>query len=203
MIIEPMAVQKERVIMNLERQKENFKNHKAIFTDYGNIKILDFSNPNSQNYRIRFLFEEDYYRLHISGDLGELIASNYTNMTYERFTDFVNDIGYFESKVDCHSRPFYFWDEKKARTDLVEMAKKDEWILFSNKYTWESDEERLNDIISDILCDFDEESGIGRRGYEQLSGLEDDIVKTIGKKETGILDLYILAFKLAKEQLEK
>ena len=47
------------MVMNLERQKECFKNHIAIFTDYGNIKILDFKNPNSSNYRIRFLFEEE------------------------------------------------------------------------------------------------------------------------------------------------
>ena len=29
--------------MNLEKQKENFKNHRAIFKDLGNIKILDFN----------------------------------------------------------------------------------------------------------------------------------------------------------------
>lgn len=51
--------------MNLEKQKENFKNHRAIFKDLGNIKILDFKKPNSTEYRIRFLFEEDYCRLHI------------------------------------------------------------------------------------------------------------------------------------------
>lgn len=45
--------------MNLEKQKENFKNHRAIFKDLGNIKILDFKKPNSTEYRIRFLFEED------------------------------------------------------------------------------------------------------------------------------------------------
>lgn len=53
--------------MNLEKQKENFKNHRATFKDLGNIKILDFKKPNSTEYRIRFLFEEDYCRLHIFG----------------------------------------------------------------------------------------------------------------------------------------
>jgi len=85
-------------MIDLERQKDNFKNHIARLTDYGNIKILDFKNPESSAYRIRFLFEEDYYRLHISGDLGELIATNYNNMTFEGFSDFVNDVGYFEGK---------------------------------------------------------------------------------------------------------
>ena len=87
-------------MINLEKQKENFKNHVATLTDYDNIKILDFKNPKSNEYRIRFLFEEDYYRLHISGDLGELIATNYCNMTFEKFSDFVNDVGYFEGKID-------------------------------------------------------------------------------------------------------
>lgn len=36
--------------MNLEKQKENFKNHRAIFKDLGNIKILDFKKPNSTEY---------------------------------------------------------------------------------------------------------------------------------------------------------
>lgn len=48
--------------MDLEKQKENFKNHIATFTDYGNIKIVDFKAPETSHYRIRFLFEEDYCR---------------------------------------------------------------------------------------------------------------------------------------------
>lgn len=191
--------------MNLEKQKENFKDHIATFTDYGNIKILDFKRPNSSEYRIRFLFEEDYCRLHISGDLGELIASNYNNMTYEKFSGFVNDVGYFEGKIDCHNRPIYTYDKDLAGEELLEMAEKDDWLRFSDKYKYEDDEEeRLNDIIDDILYDFDDERGIGSKGYEELNDLEDDAYEfayDLGKKETGILDLYMLAFKLAKEQL--
>lgn len=192
--------------MNLEKQKEHFKEHIATFTDYGNIKILDFKRPNSSEYRIRFLFEEDYCRLHISGDLGELIASNYSNMTYEKFSDFVNDVGYFEQKIDCHNRPIYTYDEELAREELLKMAKDNDWLLFSNKYPYEDDEERLDNIIDDILYDFDSSTGIGRQGYDELSDLEDDVFDfayELGKKETDILELYMLAFKLAKEQLDK
>ena len=193
--------------MDLERAKRNFKNHVATFTDYGNIKILDFKNPDSSEYRIRFLFEEDYCRLHISGDLGELTASNYKNMTYEGFSDFINDIGYFKEKIDCMNRKIYIYDEDKARKELLDMADEKDWLLFSDKYPYENDdEERLNNIINDILYDFDEEHGIGSKGYEELDELEEDVFEfasELGKKETGILDLYMLAFKLAKEQLNK
>lgn len=43
--------------------------------------------------------------------------------------------------------------------------------------------------------------GIGYYGYEKLSEIDSDIFEFIddfGKKSTGILDLYMLAFKLAK-----
>lgn len=193
--------------MDLEKQKEHFKEHIATFTDYGNIKILDFKKPNSSEYRIRFLFEEDYCRLHISGDLGDLIASNYNNMTYEKFSDFVNDVGYFEQKIDCHNRPIYTYDEDQAREDLLKMAKEHEWLSFSDKYSYEDDdEERLNNIIDDILYDFSDNIGIGSEGYDDLNDLEDDVIEfvsNLGKKETGILELYMLAFTLAKEQLDR
>lgn len=53
-------------MINIEAQKEHFKNHVAKFTDYGNIKILDFKNPDSIVYQIRFIFEEDRCKLHIA-----------------------------------------------------------------------------------------------------------------------------------------
>lgn len=191
--------------MDLKKQKENFKNHIAKFTDYGNIKILDFKNPNSSEYRIRFLFEEDYCRLHISGDLGELIATNYSNMTYKKFSDFVNDVDYFKEKIDCNNRKLYVYDEDQAREELLEMAEKHDWLLFSDKYSYEDDDkERLSNIIDDILYDFDPDRGIGSKGYEELDDLECDAFEfagDIGKQETGILDLYMLAFKLAKNSL--
>lgn len=127
-------------------------------------------------------------------------------MTYEKFSDFVNDVGYFEQKIDCHNRPIYTYDEELAREELLKMAKDNDWLLFSDKYPYEDDEERLDNIIDDILYDFDSSTGIGRQGYDELSDLEDDVFDfayELGKKETGTLELYMLAFKLAKEQLDK
>lgn len=193
--------------MNLEKWKECFKNHKAQFTDYGNIKILDFKEPGIFKYRIRFLFEEDYCRLHISGDLGELIATNYYNMIYEKFSDFTNNIGYFESKIDCHNRPIYVYDQDKAREELMQRATDDgDWLDISERYDYEDDEElRLEYIIDDILEDFSDTTGISSNGREALGEIvpnEWEFSDDIGKTETGILELYMLAFKLAQEQLK-
>lgn len=200
-------------MIDLEKQKENFKDHIATFTDYGNIKILDFKNPDSNNYRIRFLFEEDYYRLHISGDLGELIATNYNNMTFEKFSDFASNIGYFKEKIDCHSRPIYYYDENKTKKEIIDYFDGEEELLEylenHEDYEYYDDDEIVNEFFSDVFLHFDDLKGIGSHGYDVLSKLCKQIGydecymynENFGKESTGILDLYMLAFKLAKEQL--
>lgn len=194
--------------MNLERHKERMKNHVAKFTDYGNIKILDFKNPNSSEYRIRFLFEEDYCRLHISGDLGELIATNYNNMTFGKFSDFVNNTGYFEEKIDCHNRAIYVYDEDLAREQLKERIKKYDWIydIKEHDMCWGSDEEEIiEDFLNEVFERYSDRTGIDSRAYDKLSEIDSDAYEwafELGKKETGILELYMLAFKLAMEQIE-
>ena len=194
--------------MDLKKQKEHFKNHVATFTDYGNIKILDFKAPGRSDYRIRFLFEEDFYRLHISGDLGELTASNYNNMTYEKFSDFTNSIGYFEGKIDCHSRPIYVYDEEKARKDLKKLIKDcgdAEKILETHDWN-DTEEDAIEEVIDDIMADFDETGGIGSAGYDEASNYIPDFSeysRSIGKENNGILERYMLAFKLAQKQINE
>lgn len=183
-------------MIDIERQKKKFINHVATFQDLGNIKILDFQNPGYSEYRIRFLFEEDHYRLHISGDLGELIAYNFTNMRYETFGDFVNDTGYFESKICCHNRPIYCYDREKAKSEVIEIIKDYDFIL---------DEDEIEDKVDEILADFDDIRGISHEGYQILEEIDSncwEYASNLGKENTGIIELYMLAFKLAQEQLK-
>ena len=196
-------------MVDLELQKKKFVNHVAKFTDYGNIKIVDFKMPDSEEYRIRFIFEEDYCRMHISGNLGELIATNYNNMTFKGFSDFVNNIGYFEKKIDCHNRRIYTYDSEDAKKDLKELL--EEWdmtgkVLQHDRYKWETDEDKLEEFYEAVLEDFSENTGVGSKGYDALSEYFSDtweFVGDIGKRYTGILDVYMLAFKLATEQLKE
>lgn len=193
------------MIIDIERQKKNFINHVATFSDYGNIKVLDFKRPGSNEYRIRFIFEEDYCRCHISGDLGELIAANYSNMTYEGFIkDYMNNPGYFSDKVLTHSRELYVYDDQKATDYLKEMFQENDYD-FTDEYHVDTVEESWDEKINEILRDFDELHGIGTRGYDVLSRIDSDCweyISNIGKEKTGILELYMLTFKLAQEQLK-
>lgn len=200
-------------MLSLEKQKARFSNHKATFTDLGNIKIVDFKNPNSNDYRIRFLFEEDYYRLHITGDLGDLIASNYYNMTFEKFArDYVDNTGYFEEKIDCHSRDIYYYDSDVAKGQLYDYIEEyhleDDVVeyYYPHSYDDEAFEEILEHFIDEVMEHFTDTNGINASGYDILSKIDSDCYyncKDIGKQPTGILDLYMLAFKLAMEQLNK
>lgn len=190
-------------MIDLEMQKTKFKDHIATFTDYGNIKILDFKKPESTEYRIRFMFEEDYCRLHITGDLGDLIASNYDNMTYDKFSDFVNNVGYFEEKIDCMSRSVYFYDIDKAVTDLKELIEEHQIAdeLIENTFN-----NSIEQVIYEVLENFDMDRGISEKGYEIMDKCICDFweeARYIGRERTGILELYLLAFKLATQQLQQ
>lgn len=177
-----------------------FKDHKATFQDFGNIKILDFKKPYSREGRVRFIFEEENYRVYISGDYGELVAWNATNMTFQGFAGFVHDPGYFMEKVLCHSRPFFTWDEDKAREELMER-------LEEKLDIWESlYREEPEDTVSDILSDFSDESGIGPHGLDKLAEIDNDYweyAEEIGKEETVFPELYLMAYDLATKQLDE
>ena len=195
-------------MIDIEEQKKRFKDHVAKFTDYGNIKILDFQRPGSSEYRIRFLFQEDFYRLHISGDLGELTATNFKNMNYRDFGfDFSKNPYYFEEKIDCHERPIYEYDEDKARKDIKEFLEEYELSVPDRYYFGTDDDaEAFEEFVDDVLQNFDDDKGISPEGYRVLSGTYDDaweVAPTIGRERTGIIELYLLAFRLAQEDLER
>lgn len=187
-------------MINIEAQKKNFENHVATLTDCGNIKILDFKNPESNNYRIRFMFEEDYCRCHISGDLGSLVATNYNNMTYEGFKDFVHNTGYFEGKIDCCQRSIYVYDEELAEKQLREKLEE------IAEYPEVDDEIDIDDVVDDMMRDFENATGFGSLAFATLSEYDSDCweyISDLGKEETGILELYMLAFELATQQLKE
>lgn len=190
--------------MNLEIQKEYFKDHVATFQDFGDIKILDFQRPGSCEYRIRFLFEEDHYRLHITGDLGELIAFNINNMRYATFGDYVHNPGYFEQKILCMDRDLYCYDTDKARKDLLEQLDWYDWEE-ENKYSDWSIEERRDYEIDVILEDLNNRTGLGSKAYDRLSEIDPgcwEWISYIGREDTGIIELYLYAFELAQKQLK-
>jgi hypothetical protein len=181
-----------------------FKDHVATFKDYGDIKILDFKKPESRCYHIRFTFDESQGYVHIDGDLGFLTAVRRGGMTYEGFTAYVNSPSYFEEKVVCHNRPFYEYDYDDARKEIKEYLKENNYDP-ETTFDFEDKEELFDEKLDIIMTDFDDERGLSPEGWNELCEIVSDaweVAGDFGKKRTGIVELYLLAFSLAKAQIE-
>lgn len=178
------------MMFDKEKYEKRFSEHVAKLSDYGTIKVLDFSKPGTRIDAIRFIFDEEKYTLFISGDFGELVACNFKNMVFDKFmSDFADNPGYFCGKVECSSRPMFYYDEEKAREELLEMVP-----------------DLRDDEFEEIFQDFDDLDGIGYEGYQILDELIDDMCEVrfwLGHRPTDYAELYLLAFKLAMERLGK
>lgn len=195
--------------MDLELQKKMFADHVATLRDYGDIKIVDFQKPGSNYYRIRFIFEEDHDRVHISGDLGELIAYNHAGFSFRRFIDYCyRHRVWFKTKVLCSSRPLQTYNQELAEKQLTEKLK--DKLLFDkvSAYFGDLDREVVTAfLVERALDDFSDDGGIGEDGEKMLSEIDFTgfwPIDEIGlEKGPDIVDLYLLAFKLAFRQLQE
>lgn len=199
--------------MDLELQKEMFADHVATLKDYGDIKVLDFQKPGSNYYRIRFMFEEDHDRVHISGDLGELIAYNHAGLNFRNFIDYCRrGPALFKVWTRCSSRPLDTYDRELAEKQLI--AKMKDKCLYDKVigcYWYLDDDSEPEEVeealVDNALEDFSDTDGIYGIGKKILMNIDSTAfwpIDEIGlKKGPGITDLYLLAFKLAYKQLQE
>ena len=195
--------------MNLDIQKQEFADHVATLQDYGDIKVLDFQKPGSNYYRIRFMFEEDHDRVHISGDLGELIAYNYAGLNFRNFIDYCRrDCVFFKLRVRCSSNSIYTYDRELAEEQLLQKTK-DNYTLdrIADYFDVCEPEDAVNPFIENVLDGFSDTEGICEIGERTLLNIDYsafDPIDEIGLEQgPDIFDLYLLAFKLAFKQLKE
>lgn len=181
----------------------------ATLQDYGDIKVLNFQKPETNHYRIRFIFEEDHDRVHISGDLGELIAYNRAGLNFRDFIDYCyRHRVWFKSKVLCSSRPLQTYDRELAEKQLKEKLKDKQLFDEVLAYFGDLDYEVVTAFfVGEVLVDFSCGGGIGEDGKWLLSNIDSTgfwPIDEIGlEKGPDIIDLYLLAFKLAYKQLQE
>ena len=98
-----------------------------------------------------------------------------------------------------------YYTEKDLKELLEEWDMMEE-ILQHDRFDFETDEDKLEEFYEDVLEDFSDDTGVGSKGYDALSEHFCDaweFAGDIGKRSTGILDVYMLAFQLATEQLKE
>jgi hypothetical protein len=72
-------------------------------------------------------------------------------------------------------------------------------------FDFEDKEELFDEKLDIIMTDFDDERGLSPEGWNELcESVQDawEVAGDFGKKRTGIVELYLLAFSLAKAQIE-
>lgn len=184
--------------MDWETQKAKFSNHVANLVDLGPVKIVDFAAPASGAYAIRYLFDEDRFTLHVTGDVGTLTAVSRPDMTLKGCEAFCADPAYFAEKVVCMDRPRWVYDEDAARADLKKMfalAGREEgdggnWVEFWEEFEWEFDpEEGMNWSAREMAAEM-----LGDK--EDLGRLRD-----VGKRENGCFVALMGALAMARRQI--
>lgn len=174
-----------------------FKNHRATLTKHGDLKILDWRNPEKVFYYCRYVFDGN--RLYISGDMGDAVFC----LTWKADIHSFNDIHqeYFHEKLSAFSGPEYDFDENKAINRLKEEIKEHELRgqelgLFN----------KLIEEIKGCCSTTDNWRYIVEENWKQISSYNQDIeewIFDIGNIVPRRIQGYLIGLKMASEQLKQ
>ena len=143
-----------------------FKDHVPTIFQADTLEIIDWRNPESSEYSIRFIFDNYGKTLSITGDLGdailELPSFDVVNL---REVGKIKDYGYLASKISC-STDLYKYDYDLAREDIVEHL-----IAYTGKKV------RFDDELMESF--FDEYNGftLSNEIEEELAWIDPDYEK--------------------------
>ena len=127
-----------------QRIKENFKDHIATLTEHGDLKVLEWREPCTFFYYVRYVFDGN--KIYITGDLGEAIFY----LTWKAEIHSFNNIGldYFHEKLKAYHEEKYDFSSEQAVKRLREWIGEleDDYIDYGNEEMEELIEEARNCI---------------------------------------------------------
>ena len=188
----------------MEKFDHYFENHIAEKIELDTVTIIDYYNPEyKQMYNLRYIFDKKNSSLSITGDFGELVAVNYSNIGdwIEFYSDFTNNPEYFIEKVQAHRRSLYKYDIDKAQKDILTE-------FFCGK---EYDELDFDDseIFDEMFEYFDDQYGfrhISDDVWEFINQHDEEYYVTLehaGRRISDIVYIYLDAYRRAYEYLMK
>lgn len=179
-----------------------FANHKAHLIEHEGVAILDWKEPGTFMYPVRYIFAGS--RLYISGDIGDAVFNLTWMATPESFND-VN-LGYFLGKLSCNSRERWLFDERKALIDLEEWYEEAVFDI-GEKVLKETNElyKDLKSIIRSVSTPKEYERELFNH-YSDNSFIFYDAedfssFSEFGKKLPMVFVAYLLGIKLANKQI--
>jgi hypothetical protein len=175
-----------------------FKDHIATLTEYGDLKVLDWKEPGTIIYYIRYVF--DGSRMYITGDLGEAVFCLTWKADIHSFNGL--SLGYFHEKLSAYHEDKYDFDSDKAVKRLRE------WLNDLKDNEVEYDHDEMKEL-------FEEARGCGEEWEwievihnhdDFISKLEPDYWEwfyNIGREYPARFISYLIGLQMASEQLSE
>jgi len=173
-----------------------FPEHKAVLTDCGDMKVLQWSKAGTNTYMCRYVFDGN--KMYISGDIGTAVFW----LTWKAEIHSFNGIhvDYFEEKLDAYSGDRRNYNSKKAVSRLKEWKKQ----LGRKKYD--------KDMFQELIAGAESSSNKSQWAYEYVNGHCHDIVREldqdywewiydIGDEMPARIHGYLIGLKMASAQL--
>jgi hypothetical protein len=188
---------KEMQNVELEIRERWFLNHEAIYTELGDLKVLDWKQKGTIAYYIRYVF--DGCRMYVSGDLGEAVFCFTEKADVHIQSQY--SLSYFESKLEAYSEDRRDFNSEKAvkrlRGWLNEL--KESGVEYDHDEMRELFEEARNCSSKDYWCHI-------VNSYDFISDLDPDYwewMYDIGDEIPLRIQAYLIGLKMASEQLRK
>jgi len=197
-------IKEERIKQEI---KQNwFKEHKATLTKQGDLTVLDWRNPKSNCYAIRYVFDGN--KMYITGDTGEALFW----LTWKADVHSFNGISthYFMEKMRAYSDSRYDFDSDEATVRLKEWKKE---LLEDKEFEDEIDKEGFMDNINGLIEGTKDCSSEEQWAYEYINGEYNDFISEedcdywewiykIGRAVPSRIYGYIVGLQMASEQLK-
>lgn len=180
-----------------ERKFENFE---ANLIQMRGFSVLEWKNRDGSNdYNIRFGFDEEYGRMTVDGDLGTAVFHFTEKATVFSIGKYCS-LDYFMEKMVC-STDEWFYDSDAAKEELIE-------TLAGDSLDSDEDEEGLDELIDEIMNIYNQHG----HGLELTDELETRLayydadfwewIYAAGRFPAGRIILWMSALRMARKQLE-
>ena len=181
-----------------EIREEWFKEHKATLTTQGDLKVLDWSKPNTGIYGVRYIF--DGCRMYITGDIGQALFELTWTATLKYFED--TYLNYFESKMKAFS------DERRDFNSTYAVERLREWLkqMKDDGVKWDNEEMRELFRLARQCTSISEWVDIVKGSEDFLEDLDVDYwewMYNVGDQIPARVQAYLIGLKMAYEQLKE
>ena len=188
-----------------------FKNHKINVKEIENIKIIDFKTPGTNEYYIRYIFDND--KIIVTGDLGSAIYEWNGCITLKKIS--IMGPHNFNQKCSCSSEGKQEWCgdiAEKGLTEHWESNFKEEYerlLLEADNeidydYTRLDELEEIKDCLDDLIEnseDYIEYSSIARKYYIDYES--DGWIHELGNRIPIRHKLHLFGLKVIGRELEE